>query len=79
LPRVLEFLTTKGATAEQIRLVTQYAGATAKILDDLSKWDELSLAVVRGQVYALLVKGGATESNAERVSFWVHKILDWGL
>jgi len=79
LPRVLNFLLKKDATPEQIGLVTRYAGATAKILDDLSKWDELSLAVVRGQVQAMLVAGGATKADAALVAFWVHKMLDWGL
>ena len=79
LPRVLNFLLKKDATPEQIGLVTRYAGATAKILDDLSKWDELSLGVVRNEVQAVLVRGGATKVDAALVGFWVHKMLDWGL
>lgn len=80
MPRVIEFLTRYTATQEQIAVVQRYAGATAGILEDLTKLDQLSLAFVRGQVEGLLVKyAGATQVDASRVAYWVEKALDWGL
>lgn len=80
MPRVMKFLSKHQATDEQIRAIVKYSGATANILDTLSKADQASLAWVRGQVEGLLVKySGATQVDASRVAFWVEKILDWGL
>lgn len=80
MPKVIKFLTREGATAEQTAAVVRYAGATASILDDLTRLDQLSLAFVRGQVEGFLVKyAGATTVDASRVAYWVEKVLDWGL
>jgi len=80
LPRVMKFLAKHQGTGEQIRVIVKYSGATAKIPDGLSKADQASLAWVRGQVEALLVKySGATQVDASRVGFWMEKMLDWGL
>lgn len=79
MPKVIAFLSRERATKEQVSLVVRYAASTAKILEELTKWDQLTLAVVRGQVHGGLVKLGVVESNASRVAFWIEKALDWGL
>ncbi len=79
MPRVIAFLSREQATKEQVGLVVRYAASTTKILDELMTWDQLTLAVVRGQVHGGLVKLGVTQSNASRVAYWIEKALDWGL
>lgn len=79
MPRVIAFLSRQQATTEQVGLVVKYAASTAKILDELVKWDQLTLAVVRGQVDGGLVKLGVAASDASRVAYWIEKALDWGL
>lgn len=79
MPRVIAFLSREQATKEQVGLVVKHAASTAKILDELMKCDQLTLAVVRGQVHGGLVKLGVAQSNASRVAYWIEKALDWGL
>ncbi len=80
LNNLLQSLTKYQATEEQIGVMVRYSAATAKILQTFTKVDQASLAFVRGQVEANLVKHfRATQVDASRVGFWVEKLLDWGM
>ena len=76
---MMEFLLRHQATEEQIGLIVRYSASTAKILEEVTKWDQIVLATVRAEVHGGLVKAGVVESNASRVAYWIEKALDWGL
>jgi hypothetical protein len=74
LAAVLTYVRSIG-TKEAAATISKNAATIAKTLDELVKWEELSMAMVRGQVGGALIKAGVAESNAKTAAYWIQEVV----
>lgn len=74
LAAVLTYVRSIG-TKEAAATISKHAATIAKTLDELVTWEELSMAMVRGQVGGALMKAGVAESKAKTAAYWIQEVL----
>jgi hypothetical protein len=61
------------------KTVRKHARTIADTLDDLLKWERLSMQMVRDQTTAALKAVRVPESLARETAFWIEKFISWTL
>lgn len=74
LAAVLTYIRSNG-TKEAAATIGKHATTIAKTLEELVKWEELSTAMVRGQVAGGLRSAGVAESTAKTAAFWIEQVI----
>ena len=69
----------KMGNVRSMRVVRKYAHKIADKLDELTKWSDITLDIVRQQVKGGLVEIGVAESGAAEAAYWIEKFIEWTL